>query len=278
MVMDRVSMASFPRDVVNQVLPEENPDGYVGAFEDVRRALVTVVSTPDAPLAARLALLAAFAQEHAGVFKIGASESEARGFVSKLGEAPAAVTAFASEFERFAAPPGIALGLLVRIVAPCFGVAMPQFRELCRELLPPGLALSDAESHLMGLSQRHAERAAFWKERHGRRIDDCLRNYALHYFFRHWYVGAPNLAVYLARLLARVALLRVILFAEARLVDAMVEPDHVAREQALEKGMVQAVYRLTRHLEHSPIVLRRLEEQVDTLAESFPQMMCLARL
>ena len=284
MMLEDAAPADFPREMREQVLPEEGTDGYRRAFDEVRLALVTVLASDEAPLSSRLALAVAAAQDTAATFRPGVGNGDLHRVVAKLAElrAPGVVRVFQREFNRFEPPAGLGVSTLGKMLALHVRDAPVAFRRLFAPLLPPlcrdDLLAGDHAIDFAAVHSDHAARREFWQARHRQRIDGYFRNYCLHFIFRHWYVSYPDLAVYLARLLARVALLRVALLGHPLVTQAMNDDDPSRREAALDRAVVEAVYRLTRQIEHTPSFQKALEREIDPVASSFPLAMCLAKL
>jgi lysine-N-methylase len=91
----------------------------------------------------------------------------------------------------------------------------------------------------------------------GDRLERYFENYAKHYFIRYWYTDSKNLFVHVQTLLLRLAVLKFLLVSHP-LLDGIEQLGEAERAAAADRAVVDAVYSFSRHLEHFPLFLEKL--------------------
>ena len=104
---------------------------------------------------------------------------------------------------------------------------------------------------------------ARWEGEFPDRIARYIAHYSANYWMRDPFTAAPDLLTHLLRLLARVAVIRFLLFAHPALADLDEANDtREGRQKALDRAVVEVVYGFSRAIEHADAMLELLHRMM----------------
>ena len=82
----------------------------------------------------------------------------------------------------------------------------------------------------------------------------------MQHVFSHWYTRAPNLGTYVRGLLLRCALVRFLVFAHPEIQALCTGATAGDATRAVERVVVEIVYKFTRDIDHNPAFLDLLDK------------------
>jgi glutamine synthetase adenylyltransferase len=101
--------------------------------------------------------------------------------------------------------------------------------------------------------QEYQARKARVNERAGARVEQFFRNFAFNYWQQRLPRESPDLLSHILRMLAEMAVLKLLLFAHPRLQTALGDGEAAFRV-ALDEVAVEVFFRTARYIEHSQIM------------------------
>lgn len=104
----------------------------------------------------------------------------------------------------------------------------------------------------------YAVRRETWQSTCQDRVDLYFENYAKNYWMGEWYTQTPDLISHQQRLLARIAVLRFLLFGHPSLVPVMKTANVADKKAILDRTAVEVFYKFVRAIEHHPTYLVRV--------------------
>lgn len=268
------------------VLNGQNPDlknfcandAYASYLDDIRRASYELLSLSHYPLSDRLFFLSYFAARTVPFFHQGVQsvdETQLREATSDL-TSPVRLDELHQWFEQCAVPNkfigNFILELLkVRVSEGCCAT----FRDLVSAVFATygGIAPTSTETGTPfsedELVTEYTRRRDTLVSRFGHRVDRYFENYAKNYWLKEWYTDSANLLVHTQDLLARIAVLRFMLFSLAKIPADL---DNQEATDLLDKEAVRVFYKFSRGIEHKAEFLRKLTQTLEA-----PEMEMLAR-
>lgn len=137
-------------------------------------------------------------------------------------------------------------------------------------------ASTGVEAVVQHIVHAYARHKAAWSS-FAPRIDRYFENYAKNYWAREWYSGSPNLLMHTVQLLARMVVLRFMLFGHPALAAA-IDADVAAKEAALDRAAVETVQKFSRAFEHQASFMQSLAERLtNSNMVSLAPAVCLAK-
>jgi lysine-N-methylase len=225
------------RGMVSLRVELESEDGYERSFLLVRALLVELLARRQYPIASRLFFVAFIGDRTRAELRHGGPGLT----LEELTQLYAAARTEANldhlhdQLVGLALEPTYALSVVRSVLKLPVKLVPPALRQLTQdvaELLPEGSDPAEWSA---------LPPPAPWLEE---RLDAWLTRVAVHYLHREWFVKAPSLAVYAHGLLARAAVLRVLITGNPAVRAA------TAPSPEVDAVATRAVYSLSRLLEH----------------------------
>ncbi len=227
-------------------------DPFHGGFDDVRTAMRTLLSVDGAPLATRLFYTLWFGQRVRPFFHRHAPD----GARAQLEEAWADVARVAKlqalhdHLEALPGRPDVAVALVHGWLAKRLETAT---RRTFRDLVADAAATYDDLPQVNGQVDAGAVARLYLARRdavdavHGDRLELAWARYALHYWLADPYLERADLVEHATMLVARLAMLRFLLYSSPE-ADALGVP---GTEAALEAHLVRVTSTFSREVEHA---------------------------
>jgi lysine-N-methylase len=253
---------------VRQVVPAGSRDPFVRNYFAIRSAFLDVLAMGEYPMASRFYIAARLARRLDSVRKASGQGATAPRLLAAISACRSAATLARWDRERRTnGVSGAAPFLLVQqvLLAVPRTPATARFTALVDAVQGPWLEPRPGGDgyDLRGGALWEAYRAsrARWEDEFPDRIARYIAHYAANYWMRDPFTVSPDLLTHLLRLLARVAVIRFLLFAHPALGDEGGPHDtRERRQEALDRAIVEVVYLFSRAVEHADTMLELLHE------------------
>ena len=257
MELDRFDPKTLPRALAHAT---STMDAYAAPLDEVRGTICALLASSELSLAARMFLVARFADRTRPILHRGVATLDEAALAAEIAAAidPVSALRWALHFDRMetSGPRAgyvLAHALRARLALGSGG----GFATLLQRILPSygtfegGQAVLDP-AELLASYERQSRP---WQTAWGTRIDELFTNYCKHYWMKEWYVGSPDLLVHAQKLHLRVALQRFLLFSHPELGPS----DHPEAGPRLERATVEVIHRFSRAMEHERKFVEHLE-------------------
>ncbi len=248
---DEIDPARIPRLQLRRALPIAGSaapaDAYGSYLDDLRVAFFQLLSLRRYPLSSRLFFLVQLAEETRPFFRRGAPVDEKRLADTLRGMSTLSrLDGLHREFAPLGCPRQVAASMLIPLLNKRLSsAAITPFHRLVAHALG-----ADRSAHPEDVLAGYERRRDYWQDRYSERIENYFVNYAISYFLKEWYSGAPDLLTHVLGFAVRYALVRLLLFSHPRLRTLMEEPDAAVVEAGLDAAVVETVYSFSRVIEH----------------------------
>jgi lysine-N-methylase len=251
---DALEIVDAPPDISPRLAPSTAvlgpPTPYQSHLDDLRAAVLELLSMREHPIGARLFVIASLGKQTAEFFnKSAAAVDDAR-----LAEAIRHVTTretvalWRVELSRLPPPETLTAKLFTEMLRERLRTPLGSFRTLTDRVLA---SYGDvAAVSVDDLWTAYAARRQLWLDRYADRVDLYFENYAKNFWMREWYVSSSDLLIHAQRLLVRVAVLRFLLFGHPALLEAAATDDLTLQREALDRAAVDVFYKFSRAIEH----------------------------
>jgi lysine-N-methylase len=243
------------RGWVRRAIAVKGKDPYEQSFVAVRRLAIDLASTQRFPLASRLFFLAFLADRSRAELRRGAARADAAALEALLDRLEVAenLAELHRQYRRSLADDEFAFWLLRELLVLAAPIMPAPLRQLLDELAARGARLDGDAAAL----QRAYQELPPLAPPLAARLDLLLGRYVAHDLLRTWYVEEPSFIGYVHGLLARVALVKLLVGADARLAPEPLDPD------ALDARVARVVYLLSRMFEHSDGLVAQLRRGLE---------------
>jgi len=247
---------------VRHRLPVSSADPFVRHVQAIRAAFLELIAMRDYPLASRFYFTVQLARRLDAARAArgrGAQDAAVREAISACGTAK--VLAALDRECRGAAVSGLLPVTLVRqiLIAVLRGQRATRFGALVHAVCGPHLEADAGRAPRRGARRRgdewqraHDLRRRRWEGEFPDRSEQYATNYAADYWMRDPFPASPDLVGFVLDLLARVGVIRFLLFGHPSLQGSDEQGSSPAlRRQALDHAAVEVVYTFSRTVEHS---------------------------
>jgi len=270
----------LPRPHLIQRLVKESEDPYVRYFPEIRSVMLQLLSISEYPLVTRLFFMTYFAHRINDFFFSGSKQfTEARLIeeIDRLGQ-PEFMEGWHERLQEIELPGPLGMTitgtvLLGRLQVP----GNPRFFRLVKDILSTYQSQAAScrsfgkDEYQVKLSanelwQAYSERKKRIETASGEKIDQYFKNYCDNYWVTEWYINSPTLLIHMQNLLARIALLRFLLYSHPGLPDVsddISEPGQKQSEAVLDDLAVEIFYMVSREIEHVPVFLKKIQESLE---------------
>jgi lysine-N-methylase len=237
-----------PRDLFTDGMDPRDIRPYWRMMLEVRAFLLALLRNPGYTLDERLFLVTWFTKRTATIFTRDAMTADVETVQRELAllGAPELRDEIARRFGALQTPSSVVLLLaseLARHAGP--GKAREGFRRLA-EAVTRSLDRTDVWQEYQARKQRIVARA-------GARVEQFFRNFAFNYWQQRLPRESSDLLSHILRMLAEMAVLKLLVFAHPRLQAALGESDEVFG-RALDEVAVEVFFRTARYIEHSQLM------------------------
>jgi lysine-N-methylase len=264
MCVDDAEPAALAGFRVRHRLPAAGQDPFVRHFPAIRSAFLGLLTLRDYPVASRLFFVAHLARRLDAARTLPGRRAQDAGVGEALGARGTAQALAGLDRECRAAAVSGALPLA--LVRQILTAMLPQqrgtrFEALVRAAAGPELAAAAVPGRRRGARARGAAdeeawraydlRRHRWEREFPARIERYLTNYAADYWMRDPFTRSRTLLGFVLDMLARVAVIRFLLFLHPSLEDvAAAGAAPPRRGEALDRAVVEVVYTFSRTVEH----------------------------
>jgi lysine-N-methylase len=270
--MDLVELdpALAARGVERQLFPDGNSDSYYENFDEVRGLMYALLSERAYPIASRLFFLAHFADRVNGIYGREAKAFDGARLADEveLIMQQSTLRALHEQYDSLRLQGSIAPGVVIEVLSARYDG--PQaYRRLLDAVLTRAYERLGEQSaapslHALGhekVFDVHKKAVAAMSPQTAKRLEMYLENYCKNLIMQQWFIASPTLMRYLLMLFARVALVRFLLVG------------HPLLETDPDRAAVEAVYSVTRAIDHNAKLLSNVEnafeaKKVTTLAHA----------
>lgn len=231
---------------------------YQRYLDDLRATAFELLSRRQYPMSTRLFMLALLGEQTAPFFNRRAAHVDESLLAAVIDEVrrPDIIATWHRELGAMPAPQNLTAKLVTQLIRERMKMSLPQFRTLVERTLTsyqPSAGAGDrgeASIAVADLWNAYQERRQCWTSALPDRIDLYFENYAKNFWLRDWYINSSDLLAHAHRLLARVAVLRFLLFSQPSLLAAAGADNPLVKREALDGAAVQVFYRFARDVEH----------------------------
>jgi len=277
----------FTRDYLLGAIPESETRPYFLHLDTVRGVFNHLLHDTGHPLAVRWLSMALLGQRTSPAFHQGCAEPGATESLALHGEAALEPGAM-DEAQRFLDGVDISDNVSARLLvlflsAVATGTAFEKFRELARSVMNGYLARSgqailaedDAELSIQpGPAFAAYQESQAWQDHVlGDHIETVLTRFSNYYLFSQWHTKAPNLLMYVQRMLIEITLFRFLVAGHPDLLaqvdtvrgpdgglpDALTDTQTADLQSTWDAVMIETWHLLARSLEHAPATIADLE-------------------
>ncbi len=263
----RFGIASLPRPhgyPIHRDLPTAEEDHYARHFKVVRKAFLQLMQPGAHSLETRLFALASLSNRLSAFYHTGCAAIPSGLLETSLENGLAAATLEKIRDYLDAYDGRDAIGLLV--VRSILQIKQTEFpHEHIASLA--GDILTGPVADIAALQSRFVRQRQACETAFGSRIDDSLLRYAENCLYREWFYTMPDTFTYVQMLLIRLAMLQFLLYSHPGLQTLIADPDMAMeqRQQALDRIIVQVIYRFAREIDQNmaflQVIYNALSEQ-----------------
>jgi lysine-N-methylase len=261
----------FGRGMINQRMEREDAD-YERTFLAVRGLILTLLGVRRLPVSSRLFFVAFLADRTRGQLRRDATVDAAQlGELGNLLLRPETLDDLHAQLGRVTIDDPFAMSVVRALLHLPARMVPPPLQRLVDEIAPFWAGRGAPDGDVLARHRAYRALAPLPGEL-AARLDDVVERYATHLVLRDWYVKSPSLVGYVLGVLARVAVVRY-------LVRSLVAARGATSTEALDAAAVQAVYALSRMLEHDDALAAQLIRDLE--AQGMTQLVhaiCLVKM
>lgn len=258
---------AFPRSLLQREIDLDATDSYRRSFFPVRELMLQLLRETAFPVDARLFFLAFFADKARTTLreKPQASDADAAQLFQLMQAMRDSETLkpLADQWARTIVQAPFGLSVVRELLMPKSKKVPAPITQLIAEIRTTYDARSvKLEGPLEALFSGFEAQRPSLSDRAAARVDQYLSRYAQEHVAREWFMLQPSLMQYVMGLLARVAVLRFLLFSHPVLHAVAAREDDAAIAE-LDALAIRCVYGLSRMLEHDEPLARKLVAELE---------------
>ncbi len=252
-------------------LAKDDAEPYKARLDEVRQAMLAIMSIPDLSFRSRLFVVAYMADKISGFYHqdcAGNALTQLDDQLEKFADTEF-IAELVKEFAQIDVAPGRGVELVQSILIARSALGRSRLKNLFFDIWraivkrktgnddePDDADLNLSPAEIIGVYQ---EAKSALEKRYAKRIDLYFTNYVKNHFVKTWFTSDKNLSAYIQKLVIQISIIRFLIYAHPESAKTYEGDD---KKDRLDKIAVESFQKFSKAIEHSDQFIKYIEGEV----------------